>query len=93
MSRLVNDAALKGYQYFDWHVDSGDAGGTNTTPGVVANVTSGCAERRTSIVLQHDVKDYSVNAVEQIITWGLRNGYTFRALELDSPTAHHRIAN
>ena len=93
MSRLSSTMNDMGYQYFDWHVDSGDAGGTNTTPGVVANVTSGCAERRTSIVLQHDVKDYSVNAVEQIITWGLRNGYTFRALELDSPTAHHRIAN
>ena len=93
MSRLSSTMNDMGYQYFDWHVDSGDAGGTNTTPGVVANVTSGCSERRTSIVLQHDVKDYSVNAVEQIITWGLRNGYTFRALELDSPTAHHRIAN
>ncbi len=93
MTRLSGTMNDMGYQYYDWHVDSGDAGGTNTTPGVVANVTSGCAERRTSIVLQHDVKDYSVAAVEQIIQWGLRNGYTFRALQLDSPTAHHRIAN
>ena len=93
MTRLSGTMNDMGYQYYDWHVDSGDAGGTNTTPGVVANVTSGCAERRTSIVLQHDVKDYSVAAVEQIIQWGLRNGYTFRALDLTSPTAHHRIAN
>ena len=60
---------------------------------VVANVTSGCAERRTTVVLQHDVKDYSVAAVEDIIIWGRQNGYTFRALDLTSPTAHHRIAN
>lgn len=93
MSRLTGTMNDMGYQYYDWHVDSYDAGGTNTTAGVVENVTTGCEGRRTSIVLQHDVKDYSVAAVEQIIIWGLRNGYTFRALDLSSPTAHHRIAN
>ena len=93
ISRLTGMMNSMGYQYYDWHVDSGDAGGTRTTAGVVANVTSGCAERRTTVVLQHDVKDYSVAAVEDIIIWGRQNGYTFRALDLTSPTAHHRIAN
>ena len=93
ISRLTGMMNSMGYQYYDWHVDSGDAVGTRTTAGVVANVTSGCAERRTTVVLQHDVKDYSVEAVEQIIIWGRQNGYTFRALDLTSPTAHHRIAN
>ena len=93
ISRLTGMMNSMGYQYYDWHVDSGDAVGTRTTAGVVANVTSGCAERRTTVVLQHDVKDYSVAAVEQIIIWGRQNGFTFRALDLTSPTAHHRIAN
>ncbi|MBO4289535.1 MAG: polysaccharide deacetylase family protein [Lachnospiraceae bacterium] len=93
ISRLTVLMNNMGYQYFDWHIDSGDAVGTRTTAGVVANVTSGCTGRKISVVLQHDVKDYSVAAVEQIIIWGRQNGYTFRALELDSPTAHHRIAN
>ena len=93
MSRLSGMMNSLGYQYYDWHVDSGDAGGTRSTAGVVANVTAGCAERRTTVVLQHDVKDYSVDAVEQIIIWGRQNGFTFRALDLTSPTAHHRIAN
>ena len=92
MSRLTGMMNSLGYQYYDWHVDSGDAGGTRSTAGVVANVTSGCAERRTTVVLQHDVKDYSVDAVEQIIIWGRQNGFTFRALDLTSPTAHHWIA-
>ena len=93
ISRLTGMMNSMGYQYYDWHVDSGDAVGTRTTAGVVANVTSGCAERRTTVVLQHDVKDYSVAAVEDIIIWGRQNGFTFRALDLTSPTAHHRIAN
>ncbi len=93
ISRLVVLMHDLGYQYYDWHVDSDDAGGTRSTAGVYANVVNGCAERQSSVVLQHDVKDYSVAAVEQIIIWGLQNGYTFRPLELGSPTAHHRIAN
>ena len=93
MSRLTVLMNNMGYQYYDWHVDSGDAVGTRTKAGVVANVTNGCAERRTTVVLQHDIKDYSVEAVEQIIIWGRQNGYTFRPLDLTSPTAHHGVSN
>ena len=49
--------------------------------------------RNTSIVLQHDIKDYSVNAVEKVLIWGQQNGYSFRALEPSSPTAHHGVNN
>ena len=93
MSRLTGAMTDMGYVYFDWNVDSNDAGGTQTSAGVVENVTTGCEGRRASVVLQHDVKDYSVDAVEQIILWGMRNGYTFRALDPSSPTARHRVAN
>ena len=60
------------------------------------NVTEGCyaaAGYGYCIVLQHDVKDYSVAAIESIINWGLNNGYTFAALDMTSPTAHHGISN
>ncbi len=93
MTRLTSSVRALGYQYFDWDVDSNDMGGTKTTLGVFENVTDGIAGRRSTIVLQHDVKDYSVAAVEQIILWGIRNGYTFRALDLTSPPAHHPINN
>jgi len=43
--------------------------------------------------LQHDIYDRSVSAVEGIIQWGLENGYTFAALEYNSPTAHHGVNN
>ena len=93
VSRLTVMMNNLGYQYFDWHVDSEDHGGTKSTAGVVYNVTEGCAERKVSVVLQHDDSDYSVAAVEKIIIWGRQNGYTFRALDLSSPTAHHGVAN
>ena len=93
MTRLAEMMEAQGYRFYDWNVTSGDAGGTNDTQEIIDNVISGCAERGWSIVLQHDIKDYSVAAVEQIIIWGKNNGYTFRALDLSSPDAHHGINN
>ena len=96
MSRLVDIMNNMGYKYFDWNVDSDDAGHTKTTNGIYTNVTEGCyaaAGYGYCLVLQHDVKDYSVAAIESIINWGLNNGYTFAALDMTSPTAHHGISN
>ena len=93
MSRLTRAVEDMGYHYFDWNVDSDDAGSTRTKDGVVKNVINGCKNRKISIVLQHDIKGYSVNAVEEILIWGLENGYTFLPLDMSSPTAHHGVNN
>ena len=82
-----------GYTYYDWNVSSGDAGETTQTDTVAQNIIDGCSVRRVSIVLQHDIKDFSINAVETVLKWGLANGYTFLALDRTSPDAHHSIAN
>lgn len=93
MSRLAESMEKMGYKYYDWNVDSGDAGGTTKTKQVAANIIDGCEGRRVSVVLQHDIKDYSVDAVEAVIQWGRRNGYQFAALDLTSPDVQHAIAN
>lgn len=93
MSRLSVLVQNQGYVYFDWNVSSGDAGGATTADEVFNNVTEGVAGKDVSIVLQHDIKSFSVDAVERIIVWGLNNGYTFLPLTENSPTAHHRINN
>ena len=36
---------------------------------------------------------FSVDAVEEILSWGIGNGYSFRALDLTSPAVHHSVAN
>lgn len=46
-----------------------------------------------SVVLQHDIHSCSVDAVEQIICWGLNNGYRFLPLQVDSPVMHHGVNN
>ena len=91
LSKLMNDM---GYQYFDWNLDSGDTGGITESDQIVQSITEGVRQQgKYSIILQHDIKGYSVAAVERVILWGLENGYTFAALEPNSPTTHHQIAN
>ena len=93
MTELTQMVEEKGYTYFDWNVDSDDAGSARTATAVYNNVVTGCAERKTSVVLMHDIKGYTVDAVEDIIKWGLDNGYTFKVLTASSPTFHHRVQN
>lgn len=85
MTQLSKEATEKGYVYFDWNVSSGDAGGGSTTKDqVVEEVIRGVKSRQNSIVLQHDIKGFSVDAVEEIIIWGLENGFTFKSLDENS---------
>lgn len=93
MTRLTEAVAEKGFTYFDWNVSSGDAGRATETEQVVENVINGIKKHNISVVLQHDPKSFSVDAVEEIIIWGLENGYTFLPLTHDSPTCHHSVAN
>ena len=93
MTRLTQLVEEKGFVYFDWSVDSNDAGGAKTAEEVARNVIEGCTGRRTPVVLLHDIHTYTVDAIEEILIWGLENGYTFQGLTADSPTFHHRLNN
>lgn len=92
MSTLATEVTIRGYVYFDWNVDSGDIN-TNSKNAIVNNVINGMKNNQYSVVLQHDMKYNSVEAVADIIEYGLNNGYTFLPLERTSPKAHHGINN
>lgn len=93
MTQLAHSLESKGYVYFDWSIDSCDASTAETKEAVVQNIIDGIQDTEHPIVLQHDTKAYSVEAVEDVIKWGLENGYTFASLDENSFTAHHRIYN
>ena len=93
MTQLTQDIQAKGYYYFDWNVDSDDAGSARTADEVYNNVISTVKKTGHSVVLMHDVKSYTVDAVERIIQWGLQNGYTFLALDENAPVTHHTVRN
>lgn len=93
MSRLAPQVLARGFRYFDWNVDSDDAGRARTADQVFENVVKGIGSKNYSVVLQHDTQSFSVDAVERIIQWGLANGYTFEALTMNSPSCQHKPFN
>ncbi len=96
MTRLTKKVVEDGYYYFDWNIDSGDAAGVKDVDKIAQNVITGIQNRPKStqlVVLQHDIYQASVEAVEQILIWGLENGYTFLALDEESYGAHHSVHN
>lgn len=93
MTYLSKNIGKKGYQYCDWNVSSGDAGETTSEQGVFNNVINGISTKKHSIVLQHDIKSFSVEAVDDIIEWGLANGYTFKAMDEDTKMTQHNPLN
>lgn len=90
LTRAVEDA---GFRYFDWNVDSNDAGGARQSHTVRNNVIEGVGKQDVSVVLQHDIHDFSVAAVEEIIQWGQKNGYSFLPLTENSPPVQHGVNN
>lgn len=93
MTALTQAVEAQGFQYFDWNVDSNDAGGARDRQTVFNNVVRGVLRQDVSVVLQHDTQGFSVEAVEDIIKWGLSNGYTFLPLQPNSPGCHHTVNN
>jgi peptidoglycan/xylan/chitin deacetylase (PgdA/CDA1 family) len=94
MSQLSSLVESKGYKYFDWNVSSGDASSVILDSSSYAqNVINGLGNGSYYVVLQHDTNVNSIRAVSKIIEYGLSHGYSFRAIDINSPTVHHRIAN
>lgn len=93
MTELSTDLQTKGYQYYDWNVSSEDAGSVKTEQGVIDTVINQISGRKMAIVLQHDIKKFSVEAVDNIIEWGMANGYTFKAMDENTPLIQHKPFN
>lgn len=93
MSRLTRRVTQEGFVFFDWNVDSGDAYGCDDPDRISRNVISAVRGKERAVVLQHDLNECSVRAVEQILHWGSQNGYRFLPLTEQSPTCRHRAQN
>lgn len=93
MSFLSRDVIEKGYQYFDWNVDSNDAGGTTDPNEEYNNIIRGLSKSRGNIILMHDVKKSTADCLERVIQYGINNGYKFEVLTKDTNPSHHRVNN
>lgn len=92
MSTLTREVEARGYHYFDWNVDSDDAGRAKDAGTVYNNVISRLHDGQ-NVILQHDVKPYSVEAVGAIIEYALSNNYVFDTISMETPVVHHSVNN
>lgn len=94
MTLLTKKVQEKGYQYFDWNCDSTDASGNNVPVSqLVANATS-CSSQHINILMHDtDAKDTTVEALPRIIEHYRKEGYSFKAITVDSYSAHHGVNN
>ena len=96
MTRMVKKIQEVGYKYYDWNVDSGDAANPKNEKEVYNNVTKRLSLKRSNVVLMHDFANNkkTIAALKNIIEYGKKNGYKFRAItENDDPIVHHGINN
>ena len=93
MTTLTNDLINKGYKYYDWNISSGDAGSTTSPDGVYSNVVSQLSHDKVNMVLMHDIKWYTRDALRRIIQYGKNNGYTFERITYETPMIRQRVNN
>ena len=93
MSQITGTLPGMGYRYCDWNVDSQDAGNARSSVVVASNVINGMKANNSSIVLQHDTTSYSTKGVEEILAWGIINGYTFLPMDDSTTMYHHPVRN
>lgn len=94
MSVLTSEVLNRGYHYYDWNISSGDAAGGNPSPDEIANnVISSLSKNKVNMVLMHDVKPYTRDALRSIIKYGKENGYTFEKITMSTEMITQRVNN
>ena len=90
---IANEMLSRGYQYFDWNLSSGDAGGAPTTQSVYNAVVNGAGRSSETVVLMHDIKLATANALDSMIANLQSRGFIFKTLTKDSFAPHQPFYN
>ena len=93
MTTLTREVLNRGFKYYDWNVSSGDAGGASNSGDVYNNVVNGVKKNRSNIVLLHDIKGITRDAIRDIISFGKDNGYSFERITMDTEMVTQRVNN
>ena len=93
MSTLTQEVQRRGYKYYDWNISSGDAGNTTDPNVVYSNVVNSLRTDRANMVLMHDIKPYTRDALRNIIKYGKNNGYRFEKITMDTEMITQRVNN
>lgn len=95
MTRLTKEVSSRGYVYFDWNVESGDAASNRVSAQTIINNCRKVPRNNAVIVLMHDAspKKSTVEALPAVIEYYKKAGCKFAALTASSPVVHQRVLN
>lgn len=97
MTVLTREVQSRGYRYYDWNVDSGDANINKNANAatIVSNVKKGCGSLKNAVILMHDApsKAATVAALPQIIEYLQSKGYEILPITEGTPEVHHAVVN
>ncbi|MEI6101467.1 MAG: polysaccharide deacetylase family protein [Eubacteriales bacterium] len=87
MPTLAKDVKSMGYKTFDWNAGGEDADKVPpaTADAMADKVISDAGSENNIVILLHDTKSISVEAVSQIVNHFKSKGYTFATLTSNSP--------
>ena len=94
VTRLIDYANRQGLIYYDWNADSGDGSGMTASDMITKAINEGSGVDRI-VMLMHDGRGSTetVKALPAIIEHYQSQGYVFKAIDENAPTAHHRTFN
>ena len=94
MSYLTKEVVNRGYRYYDWNIDSRDAeGGKFDADQIAQFVISNLSHDKVNMVLMHDIKVTTKDAIGKIIDYGKANGYVFEAITPFTDMVVQRVNN
>ena len=94
MKKLAQLMTEKGYVYFDWHIDCGDTHGKKATKEYIINTIKKYLKGNGNyIILMHDIKKNTRDALPEIIEYAQRRGYTFSKIDENTPLKQFKPYN
>ena len=93
MSELTKEVIARGYKYYDWNIDSGDASGISNCNRIYNNVVKNLKSNRINMVLMHDSKKCTLKVLKKIIDYGKSNGYIFKKITYETEMITQKVNN
>ncbi len=93
MSTLIEDVLNKDYQYYDWNIDSKDASSATNSHKLYNSVIASLSHDKYNVILMHDTKTYTRDALANIIDYAKNNGYNFDVLDINKMPVRQKVNN
>ncbi len=88
---VIRELQGRGFSFYDWNVSTGDGGSNTTSASVIANAKKTYPLYDEPVILMHDVKYSTVQAVPELIELLIEDGYTFDTVDHREPVGFVKI--